>query len=135
RYRDHGERVFVSNGAVYPLNIPVEVTVTPIELAAGWQFRLRRVPKVTPYVAAGLTSLRYRETSDFATPTEDVDESFNGYHLTGGASVRIWRWLGAAGEVTWTTVPDAIGEGGVSAAFNEDDLGGSTFRIKITIGR
>ena len=35
----------------------------------------------------------------------------------------------------WTTVPDAIGESGLSAAFNESNLGGASFRFKITIGR
>jgi hypothetical protein len=32
-------------------------------------------------------------------------------------------------------VPDAIGESGVSKAFNETDLGGTTLRFKITIGQ
>ncbi|HWI16309.1 MAG TPA: hypothetical protein VNT81_01090 [Vicinamibacterales bacterium] len=135
RYQADGERVLVSNGVVYPLNVPVEISMTPIELSAGWQFRFRRVPKFTPYVAAGLTSMRYRETSSFADASEDVEESFSGYHVIGGAQYRITRWMGLAGEASWTTVPDAIGEGGASAAFNETDLGGTTFRLKITIGR
>lgn len=135
RYQTDGERVFVSNGTVYPLNIPVEITMTPIELSAGWQFRLRRLPKFTPYVAAGLTSMRYKETSAFSDESENVEESFNGYHFGGGAEYRVARWIGVAGEVAWTTVPDALGEGGASAAFNETDLGGTTFRFKITIGR
>lgn len=135
RYRDEGERVFVSNGVVYPLNIPVEVTITPLEITAGWRFRVPRLARVTPYVGGGLTSMKYRETSDFSSASEDVEETFNGYHLMGGAEVRIMRWIGAAAEVAWTTVPDSIGQGGVSAAFNEDDLGGTTFRFKITIGR
>ena len=93
------------------------------------------MPKLIPYVAGGFTSLKYQETSDFATPSEDVDESFNGYHVIGGAEYKITRWLGLAGEAAWSTVPDAIGESGVSDAFNETDLGGTTFRVKITIGR
>jgi hypothetical protein len=32
-------------------------------------------------------------------------------------------------------VPDAIGEEGVAAAFDETNLGGASFRLKITIGR
>lgn len=135
RYHTEGERVFVANGTVYPLNIPLEITLTPIELSAGWQFRFRRMPKLTPYVAAGLTSMRYQETSDFSIGDENPDESFNGYHLSGGAEFRITRWVGIAGEAAWTTVPDSIGESGVSAAFNDTDLGGATFRFKVTIGR
>ena len=60
---------------------------------------------------------------------------FAGYHLLGGAEYKILRWLGVAGEVAWTTVPDAIGESGVSQAFNDTDLGGTTLRVKITIGQ
>ena len=135
RYRDTGERAFIFNDEVIPLGIPVEVTVTPIELSAGWRFRFRRAPKFIPYAAGGYTSLNYRETSEFSTPAEDVDETFKGYHLLGGAEYKITRWVGVAGEASWSTVPDAIGESGVSDAFNESDLGGRTFRVKITIGR
>lgn len=135
RFRGDGERVFVDGATVFPLGIPVAITVTPLEISAGWQFRLRRLPRLRPYVAGGFTSYRYEETSDFATITENVAERYRGYHVLGGAEVRVARWLGLAGEVTWTTVPDAMGEAGVSAAFDETDLGGSTMRLKITIGR
>lgn len=134
RFSGKGERVFVSDGAVYPLGIPLEVTVTPIELTGGWRFRgLSR--RVVPYAGGGLSWYRYRETSTFAAAGEDVDERYSGYHVVGGAEVRVTRWLGVAGEVVWATVPDALGEGGVSAEFDESDLGGRTVRLKITIGR
>jgi hypothetical protein len=135
RYRGEGERVLVADDQVFRLGIPVEITVTPIELSAGWRFRIRRAPKLVPYAGGGLTILKYQETSEFANAGDDVDDSFNGYHLLGGAEYRILRWLGVAGEASWSTVPDAIGESGVSAAFDETDLGGTTFRIKITIGQ
>ena len=135
RYRADGERVFVANNQTFKLGIPVEITVTPIELSFGWQFAFRRVPKLRPYVAAGLTSMSYRETSDFATESENADDRFSGYHLLGGAEYKITRWLGVAGEASWTTVPNAIGQSGVSKSFNETDLGGTILRFKITIGR
>lgn len=135
QFSGEGERVFVANGQEYPLGIPVEVSVTPIEISAGWQFRLRRAPKFMPYVLGGYTSMAYKETSDFATDAENADERFPGYHLGGGAEYRIMRWIGVAGEFVWTTVPDAIGESGVSKEFDETDLGGTSFRVKITIGR
>ena len=36
----------------------------------------------------------------------------------------------------WATVPDAIGQepGSVGTAFDETDLGGTTFRVKVVIG-
>ena len=79
--------------------------------------------------------MKYTETSDFADESENVDERFSGYHLFGGAEYRIARWVGVAGEAAWTTVPDAIGESGVSAVYNENDLGGATFRVKIIVGK
>lgn len=135
RFHGEGERAFVFGNEVIPLGIPVDVKVTPIEISAGWRFRFRRAPKFVPYVAGGLTSLKYQETAEFNTPAEDVDENFSGYLLLGGAEYKITRWLGVAGEASWSTVPDSIGEGGVSKAFNETDLGGTTLRLKITIGR
>lgn len=135
RYRGEGERVFVADNQIFKLGIPVEITVTAIEVSAGWRFRFRRAPKFAPYAAGGVTMLQYRETSEFATPSEDADDRFNGYHVIGGAEYKISRWLGLAGEASWSTVPDAIGKSGVSAAFDETDLGGTTFRVKITIGR
>ena len=134
-YSAEGERVFVLDDQVYPLNIPTTISVTPLEITGGWRFRIRSLPKFTPYAGGGFTSMTYTETSDFATDAENVDATYSGYHVLGGAEYKITRWLGVAGDATWTTVPDAIGEGGVSAAFNENDLGGTSFRLKITIGR
>lgn len=135
RYRAEGERVFVAGNDIVKLGIPVTVTVTPIEISAGWRFRIRRAPKLMPYAAGGFTTVKYQETSEFATTSEDAGDSFNGYHVIGGVEYKIIRWLGLAGEASWSTVPDAIGESGVSKAFNETDLGGTTFRVKITVGR
>ena len=135
RFQDSGERAFIFNDEVIPLGIPVKVTITALELSAGWRFRFSRLPKFIPYAAGGFTYLKYQETSDFATPAENMDENFKGYHVLVGAEYKIIRWLGIAGEASWTTVPDSIGEAGVSDTFNETDLGGRTFRVKITIGR
>ena len=135
RYRGDGERVFVANDEIFRLGIPVTIAVTPIEISAGRAFRVRRVPKLTPYAAGGLTVLRYHETSAVSTASEEPNDTFTGYHAFGGAEYKITRWFGLAGEASWSTVPDAIGESGVSAAFNETDLGGATVRIKVTIGR
>jgi hypothetical protein len=130
-----GERVFLFEGKDFSLGIPLEVTITPIELSAGWQFRFRRAPRFRPYVSGGISSYAYREVSDFATDAENLEERFTGYHLAAGAEFPIERWLGVGWELNWTSVPDAIGEGGVSKAFNETNLGGTSLRMKITIGR
>lgn len=135
QYTNAGERALVLDGQVIPLGIPVDVAITPLEISAGWKFRIRRVPKLIPYAAGGYTSMGYQETSSFSATGEDVDQRFGSYHLRGGAEFKVTRWLGVAGEVAWTTVPDALGGGGVSKAFNENDLGGTSFRARITVGR
>lgn len=78
--------------------------------------------------------MKYRETSEFAESDEDIDERFNGFHIVGGAEYRVMKWLAVGGEVLWSSV-DALGTGGVSEVFNENSLGGTTLRLKVTVGR
>ena len=136
RFKKSGQRVFVATGGqVFPLGIATEVTMTPLEVAAGWRFRPRFGQRVRPHLGAGYTRLRYEETADFALDGDDVRESFNGFHVLGGIEVRVARWVGVAGDVVWTSVADAIGKGGASQAFNETNLGGTSLRLKVVIGR
>lgn len=146
RFRREGERVFVgADQEIFPLGIPLEVTLTPLEITGGWRYRhcprtAKRTttmcrPAVIPYVGGGFSSYRYQETSDFSATEDDVDERFAGFHLLGGVEYRAMPWLAVGGELAWSSIADAIGEAGVSAAFNETDLGGMTLRLKISIGR
>lgn len=134
RFEQDGERVFVSGAQVFPLGIPVTVQITPIEVTGGWRFR-NLSSRFVPYAGGGWTSYRYKETSSFAAAGEDVDERYSGFHILGGAEFRIARWLGVGGELAWARVPDALGQGGASAAFDETDLGGTSVRLKISLGR
>jgi hypothetical protein len=134
RYSRDGERVFVSGSDVFPLGIPLSVEITPIELTAGWRFK-QISSRVIPYVGAGWSSFAYKEASDFADAGENVDERFNGFHILGGVEFKAARWLGIGGEIAFSSVPDALGVSGVSAAFDEDNLGGTSYRLKISIGR
>ena len=88
-----GERVFVLEQETFPLGIPLDVTIVPLEFSAGWKFRLRRLPKLIPYAAGGYTSFGYQETSSFAGAGEDLDERFGGYHLRGGADHKLWQHI------------------------------------------
>jgi hypothetical protein len=136
RFAKDGTRVFVNDGEVFDLGIDTSVTITPIELTGGYRFQAPR-RRLIPYVGGGIGTYRYHEDAEFNTSDEDVDESFTSYHLLGGAEYRLSRWLAIAGEAQWTTVPDAIGQEptSVGAAFDETDLGGTTFRVKVVIGR
>jgi hypothetical protein len=51
----------------------------------------------------------------------------------GGADVRVWGPLFVGGEARYRWVPDSLGVGGVSEAFTEKDLGGTTFRVRIGV--
>lgn len=135
RFEDDGERVFISGSEVFPLGIPVTVTVTPIEITGGWRFK-NLSPRLVPYVGGGWSSFAYKEVSDFADPGDDDSERLSGFHVLGGAEYRLMQWLGVAGEVAWTSVPDALGTpGSASEHFDETNLGGTSLRLKITVGR
>jgi len=134
RSRLKGERVFVADsGTVFPLGIPLEVTMTPFEVVGGWRFG--RAAVATPYAGAGFTSMAYKETSDFADADENVDERYTGWVVMGGVEVKLMTWLHVRGEARYRLVPDALGVGGVSAAFNETKLGGFGGALKIVVGR
>lgn len=135
RFSKSGTRVFVTDTKqVFPLDIPVDVSTTAFEAAVGWRFR-PLFSRLRPYVGAGYTRLQYEETADFAADGDDVKDGFNGFHVVGGVEVRVTRWIGLAGDVVWTSVADAIGESGASKAFGEDNLGGTSLRLKLVIGR
>lgn len=133
RFSKDGERVFVSGAEVFPLGIPLSVEITPIEVTAGWRFA--KSSRLVPYVGGGWSSFAYKETSEFADATENVDERFNGFHVLGGVEFRAARWLGIGGEIVFSNVPNALGTGGASEAFDEDNLGGTSYRLKISVGR
>jgi opacity protein-like surface antigen len=138
RFEKSGERVFVLDDELFPLGIDTTVRMTPVEFSAGYRFQPRsRTGNVIPYLAAGVGWHRYEETSEFSAADENVAETFIGYHVLGGAEFRMGRLFAIGGEAQWTTVPDAFGAepGSVSAAFDETDLGGISFRVRFIIGR
>lgn len=136
QFKKDGHRVFVFEDNVFPLNTDTTITVRPIELSVGYRFDNGRSPLV-PYVGGGIGWHRYRETSDAATNSEDVSETFTGYQVMGGVMYRLGRLFGVAGEGSWSSVPNALGDdpNSVAAAFDESDLGGFTARVKFVVGR
>lgn len=131
RFNKIGERAFVFGGEVYQLGIPNTIIVMPLAVTVGWR---RGGDRFTPYGGGGLGRVRYTETSDFAEADENVEGSFSSYHALGGIEFRN-GWVATAFEAQYTQVPDALGAGGVSAAFQENNLGGLTARVKVLVGR
>lgn len=135
RFRRTGQRVFMLNDQLFNLGIPVTVTVVPIELTGGYRFGYGA--PLVPYAGAGVGWYRYREKSEFADADENVHDQFTGFHILGGTEVHFGRWIGAAFEAEWATVPDALGANPNSIAreFQESNLGGFTIRGKVIVGR
>ena len=133
RFQEDGQRAFLSNGVSYPLGIPLTTTITPIEVTAGYRFRLSS--RVRPYVAAGVGSWSYQETSSFADPGDNVDARHAGWVVNGGAEFRLQRWIGLAVDAEYSHVPGILGQGGISQQAGESDLGGVAGRFKVIIGR
>jgi hypothetical protein len=135
RFRQTGQRAYLSGGKAFQLGIPLTATITPLEISAGYRFRLPSLPRVRPYVAAGAGSYAYQETSDFSQPGEDVDTRHTGFLVHGGAEFRLHRWAGVDVDLQYTHVPGILGSGGVSQQAGESDLGGVAARFKLVIGR
>lgn len=131
RFTKTGERVFVVDQQVFRLGIPDTITLIPMTLTTGWRFVNEHA---TPYVGAGLGRILYKEASGFAEASENIDTRFASYHMLGGVEFRN-GWVATAFEVQYSRVPNAIGIGGASAAFQESNLGGLVGRIKVLVGR
>ena len=128
-----GQRAFVSNGQAFPLGIPLTASLTPVEVTFGYRFR-RREP-IMPYLGAGFGAYSYSETSPSNAAGEDVDAHHAGYLFVGGAEFRIHRLVGIAADIQYTGIPGILGNGGISQAFGETNLGGTAFHIKVLVGK
>lgn len=133
--KETGSRVFVLDDEVIPVGIPLTVELAPLEIGGGWRFPAVWSGRVVPYGGAGFVRLGYRETSEFAQSGDNTDTTFNGSVVFGGVEVSLVSWVIAGVEAQYRRVPDAIGDGGVSGAFGETDLGGTTFRVLFGIRR
>lgn len=144
RFSADGERVFVTDDlTVFPLGVPTTVTTTPIDVTVGWRFTpgparqggqgvRRRGVRPVPFAGGGIGVLQYEEVADFGLAGDNVSESHGSYHVLGGVELPFTRVLGASIDGLYRWVPDALGEGGVSSAYGDSDLGGFTFRVRAT---
>jgi hypothetical protein len=130
-----GSRVFVADsGDVFTLNIPMTVTMLPIEAGAGWRFASKS--RVTPYIGGALVSLGYQETSTLSQSSDTVDERYVGGEGFGGVDIAIGKkkafFVGGEAQYRHVGVPDVSSS--VMTQFNEKDLGGFTARVLVGYG-
>lgn len=130
-----GQRAFVSDGEIFQLGIPLKITITPVEISAGYRAKLRRHARIVPYVGGGVGWYRYGETAEFASSEDNVRTTHAGFLFVGGAEVRLQKWISAAADAQYTAVPGILGKGGVSKDVSENDLGGVAARIRVILGR
>jgi opacity protein-like surface antigen len=130
-----GERAFVFNDEVFPLGIPLKIKTTPVDLVAGWRAGVGGRHPYATYVGGGVTFVSYKETADFAVSGDEVDEQKTGVVALFGVEVTVWKWIHVRGEGRYRRVTDILGNGGVSAAFDENELGGFGGGVKFVVGR
>jgi opacity protein-like surface antigen len=131
RFRKTGQKAFFFEGQGYGLQIPLTVTVTPLEVTAGHRFSV--TSQLRPYVGVGVGAYHYQETSPF--DDAPFDKRHVGYLVAGGLEVRVIRWLAVSADAQYTHVAGIIGSGGVSKDAGETDLGGTAGRFRVIIGR
>ena len=107
--------------------------MTPVEFTVGYRETAAR--RVVSYAGVGVGWHTLKEESPSLQDAGNGSEGHLGYHILGGAEYPVGRWLWLAGEIQWASVPGVLGETGVSAVYGEDNLGGTTFRFKILVGR
>lgn len=120
-----GHRVLPSDPPI-PTGIEETLTLSPIHLTAGWVFAPES--QMHGFVGVGPTLLDWEDESG----PDSESGSDTGYH--GVAGLR-WSTLNhrftVGGELRYSSVPDAVGEAGITEHFDEDDLGGTTIGLSL----
>jgi hypothetical protein len=131
-FSKEGERVFVAGPTdpVAGLGFPLRVQITPVFVTAGYRFRDGK--RVVPYGGIGASLTSFKEESSVVGKSYEESRSKAGFHVVGGAEVGRGRFRFGA-EVGWSTVPDVVGVGGVSAVYGENNLGGWSALGKVVI--
>ena len=111
-----GQRVIPTTPPIQT-GIKDELSLEPMHFTVGWLFRADKPLQI--HVGAGLTFLSFDNKS--LGRTESHSEQGNQFVV--GAR-RSFNRFSVGVEVRQTSVPDAVGRDGLSAIFNEDDLGG-----------
>ncbi len=122
-FQRDGERVFVAAPAtpVYGLGHPLTVRIIPAYGLVG--FRFLQGASLRPYIGVGGGATSYNEESDVAGEIFTATATKASGHAVAGLDFgrRTFRF---GGEVMYALAPNAIGFGGVSQVYGEDDIGG-----------
>ena len=117
-----GERVLPTKPPIRT-GVPEKLTLTPIHLSVAWIFHPEA--NVNWYAGAGPTFLSWKDSSG----ADHNSGSDTGMHLVGGVRWQSAGRLSVGGEVRYSTVPNAVGNAGITKLYNEDDLGGISISL------
>ncbi|HEY7413243.1 MAG TPA: outer membrane beta-barrel protein [Vicinamibacteria bacterium] len=126
-----GERVFVADedAPVFPLGHPLEVRLLPVFGLLGYRFS---EGKLAPYASLGAGAAWYREESTVGgITTSESRTKFTAMAMLGAEYGQGTIRFGA--ELGYSLIPNAVGLGGVSAVYGEDDLGGLSIVGRVVI--
>jgi outer membrane protein W len=125
-----GSRVFIDSGQVFKLNEPAKLTLTPVEVGAGWRF-VTKDARLTPYVGGGVLIESYKVVYSLS-PDLNESETFTGGDFFGGIDFAITKVIFVGGEAQFRVLSSALQSALASSAantYNEKDGGGFTARI------
>jgi hypothetical protein len=129
RVSQDGERVFVAGpgSPVFGLGHPLSATITPVFGTVGYRFG---TGTFRPYYGLGAGITSYREESTIGGVTESLDVSRFSWRVVGGVQV-LRGPLRFSIEASFSSAPDLLGRGGVSAVYGETKGGGVSAVAKV----
>jgi hypothetical protein len=110
-----GEQVLLADPPV-PTGVDVELTYLPVHLSAAWIANPSSAWRLA--LGGGPSLVSWDDDSGTGTSATDTGaHALAQLRRTGGR----FSW---GAELRWSTIPDAVGDGGVTAFYDEDDIGG-----------
>jgi hypothetical protein len=130
-FQREGERAFASGpeADAFRLGHPLTVRIIPAYGLVG--FRFLQGGSLRPYVGIGGGVTSYNEESDVAGEIFTSSATKPGGHAVAGLDYGRGSFR-LGGEVMYSTAPNAIGFGGISQVYGEDDIGGLTAVIRLS---
>ncbi len=130
----HGERAIAAdrNAEAYRLGHPLDFRM--LESLATVSYRFDRLGSWTPYAGAGAGFVSFRERSTIAGLIEKATGSAGAFEIRAGLERPRGRMRYAI-EGGITFVPNAVGVGGISEVYEENDIGGLFLVARFSFSR
>ena len=143
RFRRTGHRVFAFQGEVFELNEPATITITPLEITMGYRHTgpaqpatRAALPRTHPIRRRGGRMAQVHGTWRIrALPTTCTRRSRGTRCRRVEMALQKWMALAAEAQFAPSRMRLARIRTAVSSVYNEHDLGGFTFRVKVVVGR